>query len=89
MTQTVRLIADDIKLTDAGGRPEKQDAIQKDLDKLKNWAHGNPMWFNKTKCKVVHLGQGNPQYQHWLWDEQMESNPDKNDLGVLGMRGWT
>ncbi|KAJ7406274.1 Lens epithelium-derived growth factor [Willisornis vidua] len=53
-----------------------------DLDKLKKWAHGNLIRFNKTQCKDLDLGCGNPQYQHKLGDEQINSNSVKN-LGVL------
>ncbi|RMC06687.1 hypothetical protein DUI87_16128 [Hirundo rustica rustica] len=36
------------------------DAILRDMDKFKEWDLGNITSFNKAKCKVMHLGQGNP-----------------------------
>lgn len=41
------------------------------------------MRFNKCRCKVLHLGRGNPHYQHKLRDERIDYNADKKYLGVL------
>ncbi|PKU46963.1 hypothetical protein llap_2741 [Limosa lapponica baueri] len=41
------------------------------------------MWFNKAKCKVLHLGRCNPHYQYKLGDEGIESCLAEKGLGVL------
>ncbi|KAJ7409575.1 hypothetical protein WISP_113620 [Willisornis vidua] len=62
--------------------PEGWDAIQRDMDKLVKWAHGNLLRFNKAKPKVLHLVKGNAQDRYRLGDGQTESSHAKN-LGLL------
>jgi len=49
-------------------------------DKFQKWPCVNLMSFNKAKCMVLHLSQGNPQDQYRLGTE---SSPAKKDFGVL------
>ena len=82
---TLRKFVDDSKVNGAVGTIEGRDAIQRDLNNLKRWAHVNLMKFNKAKCKVLHLYQGNPRcrYRYRLEDELFESNPGEKDLRVV------
>ncbi|CAM4640610.1 unnamed protein product [Caretta caretta] len=74
--------SDDTKLGGEVDVLERRGRIQRDLDKLEDWAKRNLMRFNKDKCRVLHFGQKNPMHRYRLGTEWLSSSSAEKDLGV-------
>ncbi|PKU46750.1 rna-directed dna polymerase from mobile element jockey-like [Limosa lapponica baueri] len=79
---TLSKFANNTKLCGAVNLLEGRDAIQGDLDRLERCICVNLMKLKQAKCKVLHLGHGNPNYEYRLGREWIDSRPAEKDFRV-------
>ncbi len=66
LTCKVSKFADDTKITSKVISILDKELLQRDLDKLSNWARDWQMNFNVENCKVMHIGINNDSVKYLM-----------------------
>ena len=80
---TLLKFADDTKIGNRITSVTDQQNLQDCLDQLTNWADTWCMTFNTEKCKVLHVGRGNPRYTYKINGVELEETEKERDIGVI------
>ena len=80
--------ADDTKYGRVIRSEEDQRAMQEDINQLMYWAERWQMEFNSVKCKIMHLGNSNPNFNYTMGGYApagtvLESVSQEKDIGVI------
>ena len=82
------LFADDSKLFRKITSLCDQQILQDDLLKLKDWSRKWLLEFNESKCKVMHIGRRNPNYNYQINNTTLAVTNEEKDLGVYITPDW-
>ena len=83
----VALFADDLKMF---AKSSNQNMTQEDINTLVVWQNIWLLKFNTkdNKCKVLHVGKGNPCHQYFMGNTLLPVVEKEKDLGVIVSNDW-
>ena len=81
--RTVAMFADGAKICTGTGSFEEAWGLQKDLDKLGEWAKKWQMEYNVEKCEIMHFGRRNGDIDYFLYGKMLRKSETQRDLAVL------
>lgn len=78
----VQIFADDTKIFKAIETVADSLTMQEDLNNILEWSSKWQLPFNISKCKIIHFGKNNPEYEYTMTDNRLEKVDFEKDLGV-------
>ena len=80
---SIKIFADDTKIYRSVSPNSGSEQLQRDLDAVVAWSDMWQLPFSDTKCKVLHLGSGNPCQPYTMRGAVLEVTPTERDLGIF------
>jgi len=74
--------ADDTKVFGKISDPTGHFLLQDDINQLIEWSADWQMLFNVDKCKVMHFGKKNQEYEYFMNGHKLDSVTAEKDLGI-------
>jgi len=88
MINQVKKFADDMKLGHTVSPELQRRELQQALNNLKEWADKWGMQFNVAKCKVMHCGHSNQQFEYSMDGVKLDNvEEEERDIGVVMNNG--
>ena len=80
-----QLFADDAKLFRNVNLRENENTskLQVDINNMTEWSTKWQLLFNTGKCKVLHIGNNNPNHRYKMNGQKLEQIEEEKDLGVI------
>lgn len=75
----LKIFADDTKIYQVSAESDK---LQADISQVLLWSEKWQLPFNEAKCKVLHVGSGNPHQTYTMRDRSLDVTVMEKDLGV-------
>ena len=71
-----------LKRINEGSYFDGRETLQNDLNNIRKWASIWKMEFNVDKCKIMHIGNSNPQQAYTMDGKELAKTVNEKDLGV-------
>ena len=68
-TVLTKIYADDTKAYTTIQEDRDRARLQETIDNMYEWTQNWQLNFNETKCKILHIGENNPNYQYFIGKE--------------------
>ena len=83
----IKMYADDTKILASIQSEADRARLQKDLDELMEWIKEWQLQLNDGKCKVMHTGINNPNFNYQINGKNLSESYEEKDLGIIFQSG--